>query len=561
MSKSGAKILAGKLPIILTLAILVSTVHLIPLLPLKNLSYAQGVENISLVNTIPTGSDGHSGQISSPFISTDASTCALDKPKTYLQIECMNALPILLPTFSPVPNIPSSLPTNISDVNSTGEAITGNETFSDTGSGFVNDSSFDNSTFGSFESGGSSSSSGSFDFSSGDISSSDGSTSSGSNHVPKADSQALILNESDSKTFTLTGSDKDGDVLVFTNITNPAHGTLIDNVPPDLIYKTETGYTGNDAITFKVYDGTDFSKKATISFVINKTPLPTVYQNNTTPGTGTNNEPAANAGLDQTVNENQTVNLDGSKSNDPDSDQLTYSWKDLDSNSKIKIKDSDTAKPEFVAPVVDKQTDIKIQLSVDDGKGGKSIDDVIITLVKPNREPTADAGSDQSVESGKKVKLDGLQSSDPDGDKLTFSWEQKDGPKGKVTDKNSEKPTFTAPKVDKDSEVTIALTVEDKNGTKSTDEVKITVSPSATTDASAESLTVNNDGSSNGDSKSTDDSKKNSDSKQTDSSSSKDSSSSSDSKDSSSSSDSKDSSSSSDSKDSSSTYSESKYEI
>jgi Bacterial Ig domain/PKD domain len=527
MSKSGkARVLAGRLPIILTLAIIISTVHLIPLLPLKKLSYAEGVENVKLINAVPTGSDGQSAQLftisNSTFISTDASTCALDKPNTYLQIECMNALPLLLPTFSPVAN---SLPTNISDINSTGETITDNETTSDIGSEFVNDSSFDNTTLGSFESGGSSSSSDSFDFSSGGGSSSDGSSSSSStNHAPKADSQTIALNESESKTFALTGSDKDGDVLVFTNVSDPAHGTLIDNVPPDLTYKAKPGYTGNDAITFKVYDGIDFSKIATISFVVDKTPFSIVYQNDTTPRTGTNSAPISDAGLDQTVDENQTVSLDGSKSKDSDSDQLAYSWKDLDRNSKIKLHDSDTVTPSFVAPVVDKQTDIKIQLSVDDGKGGKSSDDVIITILKPNREPTADAGSDQSVESTKKVKLDGSKSSDPDGDKLTFTWEQMDGPKGKLNDKNSEKPTFTAPKVDKDSEVTISLTVEDKNKTKSTDDVKITVTPSTTTDLNAESLTVNNDANSNGDSKSNDDSKKNSDSKQVDSSSSSDSS-------------------------------------
>src|SRR5262249_27847570 len=144
----------------------------------------------------------------------------------------------------------------------------------------VNDSSVDNSTFGSFESDGSSSPD-SFDFSSLDGSSTDDSSSfsSSTNHAPKADSQTINLNESESMTFTLKGSDKDGDFLVFTNISNPSHGTLIDSVPPELTYKAKRGYTGNDAIDFKVYDGIDFSKSGKINIVINKPSLALVHYN------------------------------------------------------------------------------------------------------------------------------------------------------------------------------------------------------------------------------------------------------------------------------------------
>src|ERR1043165_1075557 len=145
MRKLGAaRVLSGKLAIILTLAVIIATIHVVPLISLKNLSYAQGLENVALINSVSAGSAGQSAELSkssSPFISTDASTCALNKPNTYLQIECMNALPILLPSFSPVPN--NNVPDNISGVNNTGEILTDNSTISDTGSGSGNDSSFD----------------------------------------------------------------------------------------------------------------------------------------------------------------------------------------------------------------------------------------------------------------------------------------------------------------------------------------------------------------------------------------------------------------------------------
>ena len=47
-----------------------------------------------------------------------------------------------------------------------------------------------------------------------------------------------------------------------------------------------------------------------------------------------------------------------------------------------------------------------------------------------NGPPLADAGADQTVTVGETVTLDGTESSDPDGDRLTFSWELSSLPDG-----------------------------------------------------------------------------------------------------------------------------------
>lgn len=78
--------------------------------------------------------------------------------------------------------------------------------------------------------------------------------------------------------------------------------------------------------------------------------------------------PTANAGTHQLVNVNDTVQLDGSKSSDPDNDTLTYKWSLLSkpNASKATLGSATTATPTFVADVVG---DYVCQLVVTDSLG------------------------------------------------------------------------------------------------------------------------------------------------------------------------------------------------
>jgi hypothetical protein len=95
-----------------------------------------------------------------------------------------------------------------------------------------------------------------------------------------------------------------------------------------------------------------------------------------------------------------------------------------------------------------------------------------------NNPPTADAGEDSSVESGKIVKLNGEGSNDPDANQdLSYLWEQVspgspsvslDGAKNTIA-------TFKAPEVEKDTNFKFELTVNDGKGGKDTDTVTVAV--------------------------------------------------------------------------------------
>jgi hypothetical protein len=509
-------ITSNRVSLLFIAAILISTVNFLPSLSITGVNYAQGTETVGLSNSGPADPNDQTIQVSitSPFISTDSSTCPLDKTSTYLQIECVGAFPMLIPSFGTVSN---PLKANFSENNSSSaeenlEDLATNETIFDTGLEVGNESAFDNSTFSLTDADGSSSS---FDW---DFSSDGGSASefsfdsSASNNAPKANSETVTLDENTTKAFTLSASDKDGDVLVFTNLSSPKHGSLEDTGPPDLSYKPNSGFAGTDEIQFRVYDGVEYSKKATVNLIVNKTPLPIIPQNNTALGGEANQNPVSDAGSEQTVNENQIVHLDGSKSNDPDSDKLSYVWKQIDGGIKINIDDSDTVTSSFEAPVVNKESNIKIELSVDDAKGGKSSDTVTITIKKLNQEPKSDAGPDQEAGSGVEVKLDGSKSSDPDEDKLSFTWTQKDGPDAKLSDKEDVSPSFMSPNIDKVTEMTFELTVEDTNGTKSLDDVKITVTPPAANEDQAD---ANKDTDNDANTKTTGDNKDSSNTKET----------------------------------------------
>jgi hypothetical protein len=205
-------------------------------------------------------------------------------------------------------------------------------------------------------------------------------------------------------------SDPDGDKLTFlwSLLTVPAGSKAVlsgmSSVSPTFV--ADVG--GSFVIQLTVSDGISSSSAKVTAMAIT-----------------TNLPPVANAGANQTVTTGSTVKLDGSRSNDPDGDTLTFSWK-LVANppkSSATLSDSTIASPAFIA---DQPGAYTAQLTVSDGTLTAN-SQVSITA---NTPPVADAGSNQTVATGATVQLDGSKSNDPDGDNLTYSWSLVNAPAG-----------------------------------------------------------------------------------------------------------------------------------
>ncbi len=105
------------------------------------------------------------------------------------------------------------------------------------------------------------------------------------NTAPSATAFALRLNEDTQIPATLVGADAEGDSLVFTVATQPTRGTLT-GTPPNLIYRPNANFSGNDSFTFRAFDGLATSVPATVSIIVDPVNDPPVA----TPQTAVTNE-------------------------------------------------------------------------------------------------------------------------------------------------------------------------------------------------------------------------------------------------------------------------------
>jgi hypothetical protein len=229
----------------------------------------------------------------------------------------------------------------------------------------------------------------------------------------------------------------------------------------------------NDSSSSTPYFTPDVTGSYVASLVVSDGKLNSTTSTVTITSANANVAPVANAGTNQNVTTNSTVALTGALSSDANNDSLKYAWTitSRPATSSASLTNSTTVSPTFVA---DKEGNYVVSLVVNDGTVDSSAATVTTTASSANIAPVANAGVAQSVVTGSVVTLNGANSSDANGDSLTYLWTITSKPSNSsasLSSSTSVNPTFTA---DKAGSYVVSLTVSDGSLSSSSGNITIT---------------------------------------------------------------------------------------
>lgn len=240
-----------------------------------------------------------------------------------------------------------------------------------------------------------------------------------------------------------SSSDPDGDEIVFNWSFSrvPEGSTLLDNAEAFLNNGTDISQTrffadtaGTYIIDLVVVDSTELSSEVD-SVVI------TVEEGQI---------PVANAGGDISIIEGDSATLNGLGSVDPLGRTLSYEWSMSNApstSSTASFSDALVASPSFTP---DATGSYLLSLVVNNGINDSLPDSVVVNVASSNPlAPVADAGADiLDGEDCTYIQLNGMASSDPNGDELDFLWTLQSKPvdstvtTASLSDSESAQPTF-----------------------------------------------------------------------------------------------------------------------
>ncbi len=207
-------------------------------------------------------------------------------------------------------------------------------------------------------------------------------------------------------------------MYAWTQVSGPENVVLnaADTVAPWFVGRV----AGDYVFELRVSDGIDWSGPSTVTVTIADLP------------------PDADAGPDLTVRKRGSVYLDARFSADPNGATLSYAWTQT-AGAPVAIEDPAAAIQRIRLP----ETGVySFEVSVNDGKLSDS--DTVNVVVNTTRDhvPSA-AASDVLGITGQTVALNASASVDSDGDPLTYSWRQLEGPTAVLTGADSVSPFFT----------------------------------------------------------------------------------------------------------------------
>jgi hypothetical protein len=148
-------------------------------------------------------------------------------------------------------------------------------------------------------------------------------------------------------------------------------------------------------------------------------------------GASDNHPPIANAGSDREAEVGVSIPLDGSLSQDPDGDALTFQWtlQGKPAGSSALIADDDQTMAAFSPDI---EGTFYLRLEVSDGEASAS--DWVTVNSHPegtNLSPVCNTNGDQTTDMEVAITVDASGSFDPNADPLSFTWSVITAPSGR----------------------------------------------------------------------------------------------------------------------------------
>ncbi|MFC1727572.1 tandem-95 repeat protein [Patescibacteria group bacterium] len=219
------------------------------------------------------------------------------------------------------------------------------------------------------------------------------------NDIPVADAQSVSLEEDNSITITLTGSDVEGDSLSYSITTYPLHGTLGLVSGSQVDYSPDSDYTGSDSFEFKVNDGTADSIPSLVDITV--TPF--------------NDPPVLDSIGNKSVNELEQLTFTA-VANDPEGTAITYSLDNNPIGSKI---DSSSGLFEWIPTEAQGPGSYTFSVIASDGAKSDS-EEITVTINEVNATPVADNDSVTTPEDTEKIINLSANDSDLPAQTLTY---------------------------------------------------------------------------------------------------------------------------------------------
>ncbi|MBL8913410.1 MAG: myxosortase-dependent M36 family metallopeptidase [Archangium sp.] len=189
-----------------------------------------------------------------------------------------------------------------------------------------------------------------------------------------------------------------------------------------------------------------------------------------------NRPPTAQALADGFVDSGAAVTLTGFVV-DPDGDATTVLWTQT-AGPMVELFTATALSPAFTAPTVSSNTTLTFQLVARDAALASAPATVSVVVRGNNAGPIARPGMDITLESGASATLDGSASSDPDGQPLTFLWQQEgEGSRLTLEGASSAQVKVTAPHVSAQEKLAVVLYVRDASGAVGNATVHVIVTP------------------------------------------------------------------------------------